>query len=215
MGRYEYPVTRHCTDRRPDPPWSGEKGGLIRPELGGPVEETQTEAKADDRKRLDDWFDYKFLTIYQNTTNVERGRKVLHRYQPTDEILETIYEWVLADNRARYRAKQKGDFYPNPPNCYSFFHESRWMDKLSQVQEHRKIEHRCICGIETKNLYPVNGQLCCIKCYDDRRHPEFKRQVYNNLCQHGLGKLKTETREQWLQRMKQMGRYGFSSAARK
>lgn len=178
---------------------------------------TEVEEKVDHRKRLDDWFDYKFLCVYQNTTNVERGRKVLHRYQPSNEILETIYEWILADNRARHKAKQKGDFYPNPPNVYTFFHESRWMDKLSQTHERRKIDLRCGCGTETNNLYPVNGQLCCIKCYDEKMHPDFKRKVYDNLCKHGLGKTKEETREQWIARMKQLGRnaiekhYGKSS----
>lgn len=169
--------------------------------------EAKVEEKVDHRKRLDEWFDYKFLCVYQNTTNVERGRKVLHRYQPSDAILETIYEWVLADNRARHRAKQKGDFYPNPPNCYTFFHESRWMDKLSVGETRKQVEHKCIeCGEQTKNVYPFQGKLYCVKCYDKNAHPNFKRQVYETLCNHGLGKLKEETREQWIARMKQMGR---------
>lgn len=169
--------------------------------------EQQPEETVDHRKRLDDWFDNKFLCVYQNTTNVERGRKVLHRYQPSDEILETIYEFVLADNRARYRAQQKGDFYPNPPNCYTFFHESRWMDKLTQPYEKKEAVHRCnFCSTETKNLYPIEGKLGCIKCYDEKKHPDFNRKVYQNLCDMGLGKLKTETREEWLARMKKLGR---------
>lgn len=170
--------------------------------------EVEQPEEVNHRKRLDDWFDYKFLVVYQNTTNVERARKVLHRYQPTDEILEKIYEFVLADNRRRGIASRKGEFYPSPPNCYTFFHESRWMDKIPSQSDstvRRFVVHHCECGQEAQHLYPFRGKHYCLKCYEERAHPEFKRQVYDNLCKHNLGKLKTETREEWMKRLREHG----------
>lgn len=166
------------------------------------------EEKVDHKKRLNEWFDYKFLTVYQNTTKVEQARRELHRYQPPDDLLEQIYEWVLADNRRRSIAAKRNEFYPSPPNSYTFFHESRWMDKIpsrSDVQFERALL-KCQCGADSKHLYPFEGKHCCLKCYDEKAHPNFKREVYDNLCKHGLGKLKEETREAWIARMRQMGR---------
>lgn len=173
--------------------------------------EAQTEEKVDNRKRLDDWFDHKFLCVYQNTTNVEKARRELHRYQPSDEILEKIYDFVLADNRRRHIAKQRNEFYPPPCNCWTFFHESRWMDKIATTAQIERTESKTLCahcGREVPRLHggAYQGKLYCIKCYDDKVHPDFKAKVYKNLCDKGMGKLKTETREEWLARMKSWGR---------
>lgn len=164
-----------------------------------------TEVKIDHKKRLDDWFDNKFLCVYQNTTKVEPARRELHRYQPTSDILETIYDWILADNRQRHQARRAGGFYPDPPNCWTFFHESRWMDKLSPIGERKNVQLVCVCGTEVKNLYPFKGKNYCLKCYEELAHPDFKRKIYDQLCKVGLGKLKEETREQWRTRIRDHG----------
>lgn len=169
--------------------------------------EAEAAPEVDHKKRLDDWFDNKFLTIYQNTTNVEKARRELHRYQPPQEVLEKIYEFVLADNRRRHIARQRNEFYPPACNCYTFFHESRWMDKIPAVSD-RNVERvllKCSCGAETKNLYPFQDKHYCLKCYDEKAHPDFKRKVYDQLCKVGLGKTHEETREQWRERIKRHG----------
>jgi len=173
--------------------------------------ETEEEVKVDHRKRLDDWFDHKFLCVYQNTTNVEKARRELHRYQPNEEILEQIYEFVLADNRRRHVARQRNEFYAPPCNCWTFFHESRWMDKIPRVFDGDKPETKTLCaecGNEIQRLHGgrFQGKHYCIGCYDVKAHPDFKSKVYKNLCDHGQGKLKTESREEWLARMKRWGR---------
>jgi DNA-binding transcriptional regulator GbsR (MarR family) len=104
------------------------------------MEESQEQTR---KQLLDDWFDNKFLSIYQNPQRVEHARRLLHRYQPDDKTLDNIIQFILADNRRRKVARDRKEFYPPAPNCYTFFNESRWMDKIKEtaiVEEKEEIE---------------------------------------------------------------------------
>jgi len=100
-----------------------------------------------DKDYLNLWFDTKFLTIYQNATKVEHARRLLHRYQPDEKTLEKIVQFVLADNRRRRVARDRKEFYAQPPNCFTFFNESRWMDQIKEtaIVEEKEEQERLKC----------------------------------------------------------------------
>ena len=84
---------------------------------------------------LDEWFDKKFRPVYQNKDKSEPARRLLHRYQPTDEILQKILEWVYESNRRRAKARERKEFYAEACNLYTFFHESRWEDEIKSSSD--------------------------------------------------------------------------------
>lgn len=130
----------------------------------------------------------------------------MHRWQPTDEILEQITGWVIADNRARYLFRKNNRFYRPACNVYSFFNDSRWHDEIPSLNDDDRPQGQkqiCECGQEGK--YRYMEQLYCITCYDKKAHPNFKREVYNRLVERGLGKKVDETREQYLGRLRTTG----------
>jgi len=156
------------------------------------------------RQALNDWFDHKFLAIYQNKENVEKGRRVLHRYQPTDEILEQIVQWVIADNRARYLFRKNNRFYREPCNIYTFFSDSRWHDEIPSLSDPEKSNSKLVCSDcgQAEYLARFQDKLYCCKCYDKHAHPDEKQKVYDNLKRIGLGKMATESRDEWLSRVR-------------
>lgn len=157
---------------------------------------------------IDDWFDTKFLPIYQNKENVERGRRVLHRWQPTDEILEQIIGWVIEDNRTRRTYRQAGKFYREACNVYSFFNDSRWHDEIPSTTEAKQVQTRS-CGCGQKVVWTDGKLELCTKCYDAKFHADDKRKIYDHLCSLGLGKLKDETKQEWIARLRQNARQAF------
>ena len=165
------------------------------------LEETLEEVSNKDR--LNTWFDTQFLPTYSNPDKIENARKLLHRYQPDDKVLRDIIEWVLEDNKRRALAIKQNKFYRPACNAFSFFNDSRWRDPFPKHDvplPQASANQNCACG--AKMIWTNGDYKFCQKCYDNHFHADFKRKVYDHLCSTGLGKLKDETKEQWIARLK-------------
>ena len=166
--------------------------------------------------RINDWYDNKFLSVYSNLQRVEDGRKLLHRFLPEDydeqdKIMSVIYEWVLAKNRYRRHCDQEQrtngqsrTFCAPDPNCYTFFEGMRWKDPIPSISVRCETrtgseERKCQCGAVGTN-YTKDGKSWCARCLTNT-FTNVKRVLYDALPDH-MKKLKTETKEQWVERHK-------------
>ena len=150
---------------------------------------------SDNTDRLDKWYE-KLLEVYPEVSqsSVESGRKVLHRYNPDDEILGNIYSWVLEWNRYTRHCIQNKLFIKRLPNLYTFFNDSRWMDPIPSYSTSvsssptESVIKPCVqCGAKS-----FNNKLCP-RCYTKEANPDFKQQMTENLRKMGFNKLPNET----------------------
>jgi hypothetical protein len=125
------------------------------------------------------------------------------KYDFDEAMTETIFTGILAYNRQNKTMSMTQEQRKFIPHFSTWLNDKGWV--FDEPRESTKRDaKKCKCGKELKTNHCVGNE--CIQCYDERVHPDFKRKVYDNLCQHNLGKLKTETREEWINRMKKLGR---------
>lgn len=133
-----------------------------------------TEDQPSRKSIIDEWFDNKFLAIYQNPQRVEHARRLLHRYQPDEPTLNKIIQFVLADNRRRKIARDRKEFYAPSPNCYTFFNESRWMDKIKEtaIVEEKEETEKLKCPKCSHLEYPHmdNHEHLCSWHFSEKRY---------------------------------------------
>lgn len=140
---------------------------------------------------------------------VEKGEAEIAWVQldPDETLTDQIFHSILAQN------KDRGSKRLSKEDKKFIKHFSSWIRARGWVYEserdgdyvtNQKQERLCECG---KKMVWTNGERSlCTECYDKAFHPDFKAKLYQLLCERGLGKLKTETREEWLIRMKAHGR---------
>lgn len=125
---------------------------------------------------------------------------------PDDELTEKIYESILAQNRDRGTKRLSKDEKKFIKHFSSWLRAKGWVYESERDGEFASDRREILCACGKQGVAKIGDKHYCTPCYDNKAHPNFKREVYENLCKHGLGKLKTETKEEWLARMKQLGR---------
>lgn len=148
----------------------------------------------------------KCWNVYARKVNKGEAEIAWGQIDPDDKLTETIYDSILAQNRDRgtkFISKEDKKFIKH---FSSWLRAKGWVYENDSDGEHatEKSGTPCQCGKDGK--VHVAGKYYCTPCYDSKAHPNFKRQVYDDLCKRGMGKLKTETREEWLARIKNWGR---------
>jgi ubiquitin len=157
------------------------------------VELTETQ-----RQRFD-----KCWWVYVQKRGKGQAEVTWAKYDFDEAMSETIYQGILEFNRQIQTKSMSQEERRFIPHFSTWLNDKGWVLDVQKEAPKREAK-KCKCGNELKINHRVGDE--CIKCYDDRVHPDFKRKVYENLCQHNLGKLKTETREEWMQRMRNVGR---------
>jgi hypothetical protein len=140
---------------------------------------------------------------------VEKGEAEIawHQLDPDEKLTLQIHEAILVQNRERGTKRLSKDDRKFIKHFSSWIRARGWVYELERDGEYasnKKEPRPCKCG--GKVCWTNGNEGLCIKCYDNKFHPDFKRKIYDTLCQHNLGKLRTETREEWINRMKKLGR---------
>jgi hypothetical protein len=158
----------------------------------------------------------RFWSAYPRKVAKGAAIKAWEKLNPNDELTEAIVLAVDAQKRNRRKTEEANDKVPEKQRRFiadwkhpaTWLNQQCWLDEISSIYEIRQINaaNSCDgCSQSARWVYPFKGKNYCIKCYDERSNPNFKAEVYKRLCDAGLGKLKTETREQWLERIKHIG----------
>lgn len=163
------------------------------------------------RERFD-----KCWNVYPRKVNKGEAELSWAQLDPNDELTEKIYNSILDQNRDR------GTKFISKEDKKFIKHFSSWLRAKGWVYESendgelvslKRSEKICACGGKVWSTH--EGKPICAKCYDAIFHSDFNKKVYENLCKHGLGKLKDETKEQWMERIKQAGRRGLKKVAQR
>ncbi len=157
------------------------------------------------RKRFDKWWEVYPRKIAKGEAEIAWGQ-----IDPDDKLSETIYESILAQNRDRGSKSLSKEEKKFLKHFSSWLRAKGWVYESERDGEYAKEKknYQCFCGKEA--VVRVAAKYFCMPCYDEKAHPEFKRKIYEQLCSKGLGKLKTETKQEWLARMKLMGRQAIA-----
>lgn len=165
----------------------------------------------------------RFWSAYPRKVARGAATKAWEKLNPDEGLSEKIILAVDAQKRHRRKVEEQNEklperqrrFLPDWKHPGTWINQQCWLDEIPSSQDIRRIidKAKCQCGSEA--VTTVHGKNVCTKCYDNEIHPDFKAKVYKNLCDNGLGKMKTETPSEYLKRMKEIGIKEASSVIRK
>lgn len=154
----------------------------------------------------------RFWSAYPRKVARGAAQKAWEKLKPDEQLAETMILAIDAQKRHRRKTEDANDKLPEKQRQFlapwkhpaTWINQQCWLDEIPSTTEARTVDKRkCNCG--THAVWIRGNESLCTKCYDTKFHPDFKRQVYDTLCKHNLGKLKDETPEQWRERIKLHG----------
>lgn len=166
-----------------------------------------TELTETQRLRFD-----KCWNVYPRKVNKGEAEIAWAQIDPDEELTEKIFDSILLQNKERgtkFLSKEDKKFIKH---FASWLRAKGWVfeaETSGELSTDTKAEKTCACGGKICWKHQESGEELCIKCYDQKYHPEEKRKIYDHLCSIGLGKLKDETKQEWIARLRQNARQAF------
>ena len=154
----------------------------------------------------------KCWNVYPRKVNKGEAEIAWAQIDPDDELTEKIYDSILLQNRERgtkFISKEDKKFIKH---FASWLRAKGWVfeaETNGEFSTETRAEKTCACGGKICWKHQESGEGLCIKCYDERLHANEKRKIYDHLCSIGLGKLKDESKQEWVARLRQNARQAF------
>lgn len=154
----------------------------------------------------------KCWNVYPRKVNKGEAEIAWAQIDPDDELTEKIFDSILLQNKERgtkFISKEDKKFIKH---FASWLRAKGWVfesETSGELSEQKRDKTKCRCGGDVYWRQKENGVELCIKCYDKYLHGDDKRRIYDHLCSLGLGKLKDETKQEWVARLRQNARQAF------
>lgn len=165
---------------------------------------------------LESWFEEQFWPLYPSdlahdkkgpkNLALEELRKLKTNEDTRLKIMQALVAQVNHD-RALLRKGQEPDRWPH---ARAWLHQRRFDNEVEGARQKPVREDKCGCGAWARVTAP-NGKRMCEPCYLKIAPIDHLRDYYR---EHGLAQRKDETRDQWINRLKQIAREGLRRMGR-